>query len=114
MAKHLISTVGVYYTKIIPTRSAKTRAGGRSIMMELEVIINPSHHMKKKLNKRIGTNKQAPSTHQSTTSTNADRCAGRQLGRKIACPSCGCMGRQVEARFVSFPMANSPLLAPFD
>ncbi|CAL1361286.1 unnamed protein product [Linum trigynum] len=59
MAKHLVSTVGVYYTKIIPTRIYKTRAGGRSIMMELEVIINPSLHMKKKLNRRITTNKQA-------------------------------------------------------
>ncbi|CAL1383195.1 unnamed protein product [Linum trigynum] len=69
MAKHLVSTVGVYYTKIIPNRSTKTRAGGRSIMMELEVIINPSLHMKKKLNRRIRTNKQATSTHPSTTST---------------------------------------------
>ncbi|CAL1411940.1 unnamed protein product [Linum trigynum] len=71
MAKHLVSTAGVYYTKIIPTRSTKTRAGGRSIMMELEVIINPSLHMKKKLNRRIITNKQATSTHPSTTSTKA-------------------------------------------
>ncbi|CAL1400235.1 unnamed protein product [Linum trigynum] len=71
MAKHLVSMVGVYYTKIIPTRSTKTRAGGRSIMMELEVIINHSHHMKKKLNRRMRTNKQATSTNPGTTSTKA-------------------------------------------
>ncbi|CAL1413568.1 unnamed protein product [Linum trigynum] len=71
MAKHLVSTVEVYYMQIIPTRSTKTGAGVRSIMMELEVIINPSQHMNKKLNRRMRTNKQATSTNLSTTSTKA-------------------------------------------
>ncbi|CAL1356099.1 unnamed protein product [Linum trigynum] len=54
-----------------PHQEYQDSTGGISIMMELEVIINPSLHIKKKLNRRIITNKQATSTHSSTTSTKA-------------------------------------------
>ncbi|CAL1406470.1 unnamed protein product [Linum trigynum] len=59
MAKHLESTMDVDYRKIIPTKVNMILIPIISTKRVVEVIINPSHYIKKKPNGTITINKKA-------------------------------------------------------